>query len=63
MYRISRTGQEPIVDVDTIGYIEPAIRNWKADRYDCKGSARTRCRAIILQDDGVSESNDGPGRL
>ena len=34
MYRISRNGQQPIIDVDTIEDIEPAIRDWKAGRYD-----------------------------
>ena len=34
MYRISRNGQEPIVDVDTVDDIEPAIRDFEAGRYD-----------------------------
>jgi hypothetical protein len=34
MYCISQNGQEPIIDVDTIEDIEPAIRDWKAGRYD-----------------------------
>ncbi len=34
MYRISSNGQEPIIDVDTIEDIEPAIRDLKAGRYD-----------------------------
>ena len=27
MYRISRNGQEPIVDVDQVGEIEPVVRS------------------------------------
>ncbi len=34
MYRITHNGQEPIIDVDTLADIEPAIRDWKAGRYD-----------------------------
>ena len=34
MYRISRNGQEPIIDVDTIEDMRPAIRNLEARRYD-----------------------------
>jgi hypothetical protein len=33
MYRISRIGQVPIIDVDTIEDIEPTIRDLKAGRY------------------------------
>ena len=34
MFRISQNGQEPIVDVGTVVEIEPAIREFKARRYD-----------------------------
>ncbi len=34
MYRISRNGQEPIIDVDTVEDNEPAVRDLKAVRYD-----------------------------
>jgi hypothetical protein len=34
MYRISQNKHEPIIDVDTIEDIEPAIRDLKAGRYD-----------------------------
>jgi hypothetical protein len=34
MFRISRNGHEPIVDVDTVEDIEPAIRDLKPGRYD-----------------------------
>jgi hypothetical protein len=34
MYRISHNGQEPIVDVDQVEGIEPAIRDLKPGRYD-----------------------------
>ena len=33
MYRISRDGQEPIIDVDTVDQLEPAIRASKPGRY------------------------------
>ena len=33
MYRISRNGQEPIVDVDQVEAIEPAIRSSEPGRY------------------------------
>ena len=34
MYRISQNGQAPVIDVDTLEEIEPAIRDWKAGSYD-----------------------------
>jgi hypothetical protein len=33
MYRISPNGQEPIVDVDTLDQLEPAIRSSEPGRY------------------------------
>jgi hypothetical protein len=33
MYRIRRNGQEPVVDVDTIEQIQPAIRAGKPGRW------------------------------
>ena len=33
MYRISRNGQEPIVDVDQVEAIEPVIRSSEPGRY------------------------------
>jgi len=33
MYRISRNGQEPIIDVDQVEAIEPAIRSSAPGRY------------------------------
>jgi hypothetical protein len=33
MYRISRNGQEPTIDVDHVDGIEPAIRSSVAGRY------------------------------
>jgi len=33
MYRISRNGQEPIIDVDQVEAIEPAIRSSEPGRY------------------------------
>ncbi len=33
MFRISQNGQEPIVDVDTLDQIEPAIRSGAPGRY------------------------------
>ena len=33
MFRISQNGQEPIVDLDTVKEIEPAIRASKPGRY------------------------------
>ena len=33
MYRISRNGHEPIIDVDQLGAIEPAIRLSEPGRY------------------------------
>jgi hypothetical protein len=34
MYRISRDGQEPIIDVDQVEAIKPAIRSSEPGRYD-----------------------------
>ena len=34
MYRISRNGHEPIVDVDQVEAIEPVVRSSKPGRYD-----------------------------
>jgi hypothetical protein len=39
MYRISRNGQVPIIDVDTIEDIEPTIRDLKAGRHDADESS------------------------
>ena len=33
MYRISRNGHEPIIDVDQVEAIEPAIRSSEPGRY------------------------------
>jgi hypothetical protein len=33
VYRISRNGQEPIIDIDTLEAIEPAIRSSYPGRY------------------------------
>jgi hypothetical protein len=33
MYRISRNGQEPIIDVEQVEAIEPAIRSSEPGRY------------------------------
>jgi hypothetical protein len=33
MYRVSRAGREPIVDVDQVGKIEPLIRSSEPRRY------------------------------
>ncbi len=33
MFRITQNGQEPIVDVDTIDQLEPAIRSSEPGRY------------------------------
>jgi hypothetical protein len=33
MFRISRDGQEPVVDVDTLDQLEPAIRSSEPGRY------------------------------
>jgi hypothetical protein len=33
MYRISRNGHEPIIDVDQVEAIEPAIRSGEPGRY------------------------------
>ena len=33
MFRISRAGQEPIIDVDALDQLEPAIRASKPGRY------------------------------
>ena len=33
IYRISRNGQEPIIDVDQVEAIEPAIRSSELGRY------------------------------
>ena len=33
MFRISQNGRDPIVDVDTVEQIEPAIRSSKPGRY------------------------------
>ena len=37
MYRTGQNGQEPIIDVDTIDDVEPAIRDLQAGRYDADG--------------------------
>ena len=34
MYGITRDGQAPIINVDTVTDIEPAIRDWKPGIYD-----------------------------
>lgn len=33
MYRISQNGQEPVIDVDTVEAIEPAIRSSELGRH------------------------------
>lgn len=33
MYRLRRDGQEPVIDVDQLGAIEPAIRSSEPGRY------------------------------
>jgi hypothetical protein len=33
MFRISQSAQQPVVDVDLVGEIEPAIRSSKPGRY------------------------------
>ena len=37
MFRISRNGQEPIIDVDQVEAIEPAIRSSEPGRYRTEG--------------------------
>ena len=38
MYRIiSQNGQEPVIDVDNLDDIEPALRDSKPGRYDVDG--------------------------
>ncbi len=66
MYRISRNGQEPITDVDTIEDIEPAIRDLKAGRNDVdeigvhpllSGHNSRRWGVVIKWRDGVASSS------
>ena len=33
MYRISQSGQEPVVDVDTVEQLEPAVRSLPPGRW------------------------------
>jgi hypothetical protein len=62
MYRISHNGQEPIIDVDQVDAIEPAIRSSEPGRYhvdeisrDPLPSGRTSRRwgLGIRRDDGT----------
>jgi hypothetical protein len=62
MHRVSRNGQEPIIDVDTIEEIEPAICDLKAGRCDVdeisagplpRGYASRRWGVVIKWRDGA----------
>ena len=54
MIRISRNGQEPIVDVDQVEAIKPAIRLSEMADSTWMRSAPLRCRVGTLPGFGVS---------
>ena len=53
MYRISRDGKEPIIDVDTLDQLEPAIRASKPGRFHITRSSAIRYRVVTLPDAGT----------
>jgi hypothetical protein len=62
MYRISQSGQEPILDVDTVDQLEPAIRASELGRYHVdeigadplpSGHTLRRSGVGIKRDDGT----------
>jgi hypothetical protein len=58
MYRISQNGQEPIIDVDTVDQIEPAIRSIEPGRYRVDGISADLLPSGRTLDDGVSGSSE-----
>ncbi len=64
MYRISQNGQEPIVDVDTVDQLEPAIRASEPGRYHVDEIVPPiRSLVATLRAAGVSGSTGAMGRL
>ncbi len=69
MYRISRKGQEPIIDVDQVEAIEPAIRSSKPGRFHVdqlerdplpSGHTSRRWGVAIKRPDGSVELEPDP---
>jgi len=57
MYRISRDGHEPIIDVDQVEAIESVIRSSKPVATMLTSSAPIPCQAVTPRDGGELGSN------
>jgi hypothetical protein len=63
MFRTSRNTQEPIVDVDTLGEIEPLISSSKPGRYVIDEFLPSHSLLAILRLDGAWASNGATEKL